>query len=63
MIDEIASSNAQVACVFITYSKKVSIVDDVDELRFERVIHVGMIVVDATCFFVSGFSCFPSDHS
>ena len=61
MIDEIASSNTQVARLFITHFTKVSIIDDVDELRFERVVHVGMIVVDSTCFFVSGFLCFPSD--
>ena len=63
MIDEIASSNTQVARVFITYFTKVSIVDAVDELRFERVVHVCVIFVDATCFLVSGFSRFLSDHS
>ena len=63
MIDEIASSNAQLARVFITYFTKVSIVDAVNELRFECVIHVVVIVVDATCFLVSSFSRFPSEHS
>ena len=35
MIDEIASSNAQVAPVFITYFTKVRIVNTVDELEEE----------------------------
>ena len=63
MIDEIARSNAQVAHVFITYFTKVSIVDAVDEFRFECVVHVCVIVVDAMCLLVSGFPRFLIDHS
>ena len=62
MIDEIASSNAEVAGVFIMYFTKVSIVDDIDELRFERVVHVCVIVIDATCFLVSVLLRFTSDQ-
>ena len=63
MIDEIASSNAQVARVFIPYFTKLSIVDAVDELRFDCVVHVGVIFVDATCFLVISCLRLPSDHS
>ncbi len=55
MVQEIVSGYPKVSGVFVTHFANISVVDCVDQLGLEGVVHVGVVVENASFFGVCNF--------